>query len=71
MDTNAWLNITKLDFKGLIANIEDLRATLLRASSVPTPSKKFRIKRTLPLAILQGVFGTLVGWFSHPWLNNL
>jgi len=71
MDTNAWLNIMKLDFKGLIANIEDLRATLPRTSSVPTPSKKFRIKRTLPLAILQGVFGTLMDWFSHCWLNNL
>jgi hypothetical protein len=71
MDTNAWLDIMKLDFQGLIATIQDLRATLLQVSNAPVPSKEFQIKRNLPLAILQGVFGTLMGWLNHHQLTNL
>jgi hypothetical protein len=52
MDMNAWLDIMKLDFQGLIDTIQDLRATLPQRDSILTPSKEYRIKRNLPFAIL-------------------
>jgi len=71
MDTNAWLDVMKLDFQGLISTIQDLPATLPQVNDTPAPSKEFQIKRNLPLAILQGVFGTLMGWFNHCQHTNL
>jgi hypothetical protein len=71
MDMDAWLDIMKLDFHGLFSTIQDLRATLPQVNNTDTPSKEFRIKCNLPSTILQGVFGTLMGWFNHRHLTNL
>ena len=73
MDMNAWLDIMKLDFQGLIETIHDLRATLPQKETILTPSKEYRIKRNPAVAfsILRGVFGTLMGWFNHRRLTNL
>ncbi len=37
----------------------------------PIQVQDFREKRNAALTILSGVFGTLMGWFTHRRLNNL
>jgi hypothetical protein len=71
----AWLKILKIDVTGLVSTINDLRANLPRVDSAPTTSftspSDYRLKHNLPLQIISGIFGTLMGWFNNRRLDNL
>ncbi len=55
--------------------ISSLQNSLLQvverpASALPHQNE-FRIKKRSPFTIIHGIFGTLMGWFTHQRLNSL
>jgi len=70
------MDLLLTDADTIQGSIESLRASLPRAEDTPEDSHKHpdRAKRNPLLLIsmaLSGVFGTLMGWFTHRRLNNL
>jgi hypothetical protein len=69
------LKVVRSDIDGLISTINDFRNTLTRVDSTTTASSAsstdYRVKCNLPLQIVGGIFGTLMGWFNNRRLNNL
>ncbi len=62
------------DADNLQSGIISLRNSLPQVAETPprpTQAHNLRDKRKAALTILSGVFGTLMGWFTHRHLNNL
>jgi hypothetical protein len=62
------------DADNLQSSIISLRNSLpqmVETPPGPTQAHNLREKRNPALTILSGVFGTLMGWFTHRRLNNL
>ncbi len=62
------------DANNLQSGIISLRNSLPQVVETPpgpTQAHNLREKRNAALTILSGVFGTLMGWFTHRRLNNL
>jgi len=62
------------DADSLQSGIVSLRNSLPQVEETPprpTQTHDLRDKRNAALTILSGVFGTLMGWFTHRRLNNL
>jgi hypothetical protein len=58
----------------MLVNIDSLRNTLPAVSAkthLPHEAHEYRIRRLSPFAIISGVIGTLMGWFTQRLLNNL
>jgi hypothetical protein len=58
----------------MLNDINGLRSTLppvAAESHLPHEENEYRIRRLSPFAIVSGVIGTLMGWFTQRRLNNL
>ncbi len=62
------------DADAMLNDINGLRSTLppvAAESHLPHEENEYRIWRLSPFAIVSGVIGTLMGWFTQRRLNNL
>jgi hypothetical protein len=62
------------DADSMLANIDSLKDTLPAVASethLPHEDHDYRVRRLSPFAIVSGVVGTLMGWFTQRHLNNL
>jgi len=62
-NTDAMLN----DINGLRSTLSPVAAE----SHLPHEEHEYRIRQLSPFAIVSGVIGTLMGWFTQRQLNNL
>jgi hypothetical protein len=68
------MDLMMTDADNLQSNIISLRNSLPQVAETPPgplQASDLREKRNAALTILSGVFGTLMGWFTHRRLNNL
>ena len=68
------MDLMMTDADNLQSNIISLRNSLPQVAETPPgplQAHDLREKRNAALTILSGVFGTLMGWFTHRRLNNL
>jgi hypothetical protein len=68
------MDLMMTDADNLQSNIIGLRNSLPQVAETPPgplQASDLREKRNAALTILSGVFGTLMGWFTHRRLNNL
>jgi hypothetical protein len=62
------------DADAMFVNIDSFRDTLPAVATethLPHDAHEYRIQRLSPFAIISGVIGTLMGWFTQRQLNNL
>ncbi len=66
--------LASADADAMLVNINSLRDTLPAVATkthLPHDAHEYRIRRLSPFAIISGVIGTLMGWFTQHRLNNL
>jgi hypothetical protein len=66
--------LASADADAMMASIHGLRDTLPAATSethLPHNDQEYRVRRRSPFAIIRGVIGTLMGWFTQCRLNNI
>jgi hypothetical protein len=66
--------LASADADAMLVNINSLREMLPAATAdthLPHEDHEYRIRRRSPFTIIGGVIGTLMGWFTQRWLNNL
>jgi hypothetical protein len=66
--------LASADADAMLVNIDSLRITLPAIAAemhLPHEAHEYQIRRLSPFAIISGVIGTLMGWFTQCRLNNL
>ncbi len=72
---NDLLDLALLDSDRILSTITSLKASLPRVDNTLAASYKisnqYRVKRGFPMMLINGIFGTLMGWFNQQQSNNL
>jgi hypothetical protein len=58
------------DILQTVVSLQSLLSQVAVSDTPPLSAHEFRIKKRSPFAIVNGIVGTLMGWFKHQHLNS-